>query len=419
MSANPKNKIGENTEAIVYTWLCIGIVYSMLFLTYLNSILSILLVAWWLIFSKKEFDVSSRKTKLMLLFLSLYIIGVVGMIYTDNTKAGIATLKTQSAIFFFPLVFGTTSVLSRSILQKITTHFLMATSIASLAGLTFGFYHYIQAGNIDLLTGRHILLFHALRPVYMGWFCLLAMIIAFQILESNSIMTKGLVYACIVLITIMIFLLSIRLVIVCWFVVALYFFFRMPQRLLFKIILVTVSILILIISGLSIPPVKKQWNEFFDLSTKTTIILDQDSSLGRSWGGKALRIAIWKCSADILKKHLLIGVGTGDVQDSLQQTYENRKFYFASRYNRYNAHNEYLQITLANGLLGLLILLSCIAYPLFHYRKKFSGNTYLLFLLLFTLAAVSESILEVNKGIIWYSFFNSIFAFGYLKSDQL
>ena len=140
MSTGPNNKMGANTEAIVYTWLCVGIVYSMLFLTYLNTILSILLVAWWLIFSKKQFDLSSRKTKLMLLFLSLYIIGVAGMIYTNNIKAGLATLKTQSAILFFPLVFGTTSIISSAILQRITTHFLIATCIASFAGLTFGLY---------------------------------------------------------------------------------------------------------------------------------------------------------------------------------------------------------------------------------------------------------------------------------------
>lgn len=411
-----KNK---NIESTAYLWICLGIVYSMLFLTYLNSILSILLVAWWLIFSKKEFNLSSRKTRLMLLFLSLYLIGIAGMIYTNNTKAGIATLKTQSAIFFFPLVFGTTSVLTSSILEKIKTHFLIATSIASLAGLIIGLYNYFQTENSAYLTGAHLLPFHALRPVFMGWFCLLAMIIAFQKLESNSIKTKRLMYACIALVTLMIFLLSIRLVILCWFAIAIYFFIRMSQKPLLKILLVVSAVVIVIITGFSIPSVKRQWNEFFDLSAKTTIILDQDSSLGRSWGGKALRIAIWKCSTDILKDHLLIGVGTGDVQDSLQQAYEDRKFYFASRYNRYNAHNEYLQITLANGLPGLLILLSCIAYPLFHYREKFSGNIYLLFLLLFTFAAVSESILEVNKGVIWYSFFNSIFAFGYLKSDQL
>jgi O-antigen ligase len=144
--------------------------------------------------------------------------------------------------------------------------------------------------------------------------------------------------------------------------------------------------------------------------------LDQDSSLGKRWGGKALRLAIWKCSADIIKHHWLFGVGTGDVQDSLQQSYENRKFYFASRYNRYNAHNQYIQIALATGVVGLLLLLSCIIYPIWCYKKRFRGNLYLLFILIFAFICFSESILEASKGIIWYSFFNSIFAFGYLKS---
>src|SRR5687767_6564420 len=102
--------------------LCIAIVYSSLFLTYLNSILSILLVAFWLIFSKKEFDISSLKSRLMLLFTSLFVIGIVGLAYTNNSKAGLATLETQSAILFFPLVFGTTSVLDPSMLKKINTH---------------------------------------------------------------------------------------------------------------------------------------------------------------------------------------------------------------------------------------------------------------------------------------------------------
>ena len=44
---------------------------------------------------------------------------------------------------------------------------------------------------------------------------------------------------------------------------------------------------------------------------------------------------------------------------------------------------------------------------------------YLFFSLLFAIIGLTESILEVNKGIIWYSFFNSIFAFGYLKNNHL
>src|SRR5258705_1221743 len=407
-----KNK---NIEPAVYSWLCIGIVYSMLFLTYLNSILSILLAVFWLIYSKKEFDIFSTKTKLMVLFILLYIIGIIGMLYTSNTEGGIATLKTQSAILFFPLIFGTTSVLTESFLKKITTHFLIAVSLACAVSLGYGAYNYFQTGNIEQLTGKSILIFHGFRPISMSLFCVLAMIIAFENIYSNSNKNKRLLYFCVFLMTLMIFLLSERIIIVSWLIVVLYFLLRMFHRSLHKILLIAGVISIIIISGFAIPSVKKQWIELFDFSPTSTITLDQDSSLGKSWGGKALRVAFWKCSTDILKNHLLIGVGTGDVQDSLQQAYENRKFYFASRYNRYNAHNEYLQITLANGLPGLLILLSCIGYPLVHYRKKFSGNIYFLFLLLFILVAVLESFLEGKKGIIWYSFFNSIFAFGYLK----
>jgi O-antigen ligase len=415
MAFTIKNK---NRDAIIYTWLCIAIVYSLLFLTYLNSILSILLVVYWLIFSKKEFDIATLKTRLMLLFISLYAIGVVGLIYTNNIRAGIATLETQSAILFFPLVFGTTSVLDQSILKKITNHFLIAVALASVTGLGYGILKYFQTVNSALLTSDHILLFHVVRPVTMGLFCLLATIVAFEKVNVSSTKTRGWLYALIVLMTLMVFLLSIRLIIVCWLLIVFYYFLAIVKQRLYKVLLIISAVVLLITSAFAIPTVKKQWDELFDFSANSTITLDKDSSLGKSWGGKALRIAIWKCGADVLKKHWLIGVGTGDVQDSLQRAYENRKFFFASMYNKYNVHNEYLQITLANGLPGLLILLLCILYPLLNYRKTFSGNVYFLFLLLFAVVGMTESILEVNKGIIWYSFFNSIFAFGYLKSDK-
>lgn len=410
-----KNK---NTETIIYTWLCIAIVYTLVFLTYLNSVLSILLVVFWLIFSKKEFAPSSRKTRLMLLFISLFAIGMAGMIYTSNSKAGLATLETQSAILFFPLVFGTTTVLTREMVKKITAHFLIAMAFAAVAGLGYGVYNYFHTGHVEQLTRDRIVLFHVVRPAVMGLFSLLAMIIAFEKLATSSAKTKGLLYAFIGLMTILIFLLSIRLIIVCWLFIVFYYFLLLVKQKLYRIFLITIAITLLIISAVAIPTVKNQWNELFDFSGRSTIVLDKDSSLGRHWRGKALRVAIWKCSADILKKHWVTGVGTGDVQDSLQKAYENRKFFFASLYNKYNAHNEYLQVTLANGLPGLLILLSCIFYPLLHYREKFTGNIYFLFLLLFAITGITESVLEVNKGIIWYSFFNSIFAFGYLKSDK-
>lgn len=409
----------NNLLTALFTWLCIAFVYSALFLTYLNSVIAILLALGWLFFTKKEFDLSSKKTRLMILFVSLYLIGVIGMIYTENLKAGMATLKTQSAILFFPLIFGTTSLLTQSLLKKISTHFLIAVSISGIIGIGYGAYNYLQTGNFEAVTKENILIFHAFRPVNMGLFCLAAIIIAFEKISTMQGKAKLLLYAFILLMTLMILLLSVRLTIICWGLIIFFYILKKIKQPVYKISMIIAAVIVLIISAYTIPSAKKQWNELFDFSSSSTIVLDEDSSLGKSWGGKALRIAIWTCSADILHKKWISGVGTGDVQDSLQQAYEKRKFYFASRYNKYNAHNEYLQITLANGLPGLLILLACIIYPLKNYRKYFSGYSYFLFLMIFSIISFSESVLEVNKGIIWYSFFNSIFAFGYLKTDEI
>jgi len=159
----------------------------------------------------------------------------------------------------------------------------------------------------------------------------------------------------------------------------------------------------------------RQWKELSGRANENVIILDQDASLGKSWGGKAIRLAIWSCSKDILQNNWLFGVGTGDVQDNLQEAYEKRKFYFASRYNRYNAHNQYLQLWIGNGIISPILLIGCLIIPLFLlYRNNTLKSPYTLFLVFSALIFFTESIFDTNKGIIWYSFFNSIFAFTYL-----
>jgi O-antigen ligase len=108
-------------------------------------------------------------------------------------------------------------------------------------------------------------------------------------------------------------------------------------------------------------------------------------------------------------------VGTGDVQDSLQAAYEHRKFYFAAHHNKYNAHNQYLEMWLANGLAGLLIYILCLAMPLIRHVRSISALDYTMFLCLIMVMSFTETFLNVNKGVIWYSFFNSIFGFAYLR----
>jgi O-antigen ligase len=167
------------------------------------------------------------------------------------------------------------------------------------------------------------------------------------------------------------------------------------------------------------PSLNYQWKDLIDFSEENSIQLDEDKSLGRGWGGKTVRLSIWKCSFDVIKDHWMWGVGTGDAQDELQKAYERRKFYFASMYNRYNAHNQYLQNLLMNGILALVVFLASVIYPLYLSLRE-GGNLRMYTIFLFAVALIfcTESYLEINKGIVFYSFFNSIFAFCLIKDDK-
>ena len=262
------------------------------------------------------------------------------------------------------------------------------------------------------------MVFHAFNPIIMGLYCLFALVIIFQRDDKSKGKIKKWLIGLTILLSAFIFLLSIRIIIFCWLLLMLFFLLKKIKNQIARIAMITGLAVLTVITGFTVTPLKNQWSELFDFSGKASIVLDADSSLARPWGGKAIRVAIWKCSGDIIKSHWLTGVGTGDVQDSLQQAYEERKFYFASRYNRYNAHNQYIQSAISHGIAGSLLFALCIAVPLYQNRRNYSNNMYVLFLVLFAITAITESVLEINKGVVLYSFFNSIFAFNNFTNND-
>ena len=77
-----------------------------------------------------------------------------------------------------------------------------------------------------------------------------------------------------------------------------------------------------------------------------------------------MRIEFFKTGVYILKQHLWLGVGTGDVNDSFMQAYVETNSPLESEYRLF-AHNQYLTFAIAMGLVGLLLALVCIFAPLF------------------------------------------------------
>ncbi|HEY0680623.1 MAG TPA: O-antigen ligase family protein [Chitinophagaceae bacterium] len=397
----------------VLTALGIGICMSLIFLPILTSILSIVLFVYWSLFAQKDFSLN-RRMWFVLLFCSLYLLVIIGSLYSANSDEAIFKLQQKSALALFPLVFGTAVAFTTMAYHRILLAFTWFTLAGCLFCLGFGIMHLIQTGSPNMLYGYEMVILKDMSPFLLGLFCLIAVIYLLTRIYNGDFRQgreRTMYVTVLLLLSLFLFVLGNRNVLFSWSVVVSFFFLKNIAGRILRFLFFLVLMGAFAGAALFNPSFKKQVKDLTDFSETNVIPLDADKSLGRSWGGKALRLAIWQCSMDIIKTNFVTGVGTGDVQDSLQAAYERRKFYFASRYNLYNAHNQFIQETLACGFAGFLIFITCLLAPLITFFRDNRKQLYVLFLVTFLIICLTESILEISKGIIFYSFFNSIFAF--------
>ncbi|MBK7182598.1 MAG: O-antigen ligase family protein [Bacteroidetes bacterium] len=123
----------------------------------------------------------------------------------------------------------------------------------------------------------------------------------------------------------------------------------------------------------------------------------------------AVRMLVWGASKNIIKENIIAGVGTGDAKDALMAQYQVEGL--TGAYEKgLNAHNTFLQIFVALGSIGFVLLLINLLMPL-AYCLKHPNNLYVLFLLITIFNFTVESMLETQAGVMFYAFINSLLCF--------
>jgi len=115
------------------------------------------------------------------------------------------------------------------------------------------------------------------------------------------------------------------------------------------------------------------------------------------------RIEFWKTALYIISKHPLTGVGTGDVQIAFDRAYQENNSTLEQK-SRLRAHNQYLTMAVAFGVLGGVYFIFCLLFPLLLNRKL--GFLYSSFLLIALLSMINEDTLETQAGVTFFTFFN-------------
>ena len=123
----------------------------------------------------------------------------------------------------------------------------------------------------------------------------------------------------------------------------------------------------------------------------------------------SIRVEIFNCTSEILSEHWLLGVGIGNVQPALNDCYE-RKGQTKLREMQFNTHNQYAHVWMSNGLPGLLIFILMMGIPLYLSFKK-GDLPYQVFLIMVGICFFTENLLDRQHGVVFFAFFNTLFAF--------
>jgi len=132
-------------------------------------------------------------------------------------------------------------------------------------------------------------------------------------------------------------------------------------------------------------------------------------------GSMVQRFEYWRTSLIIIRENPLFGVGTGDLPAAFEKQYQKMNSNLAIQ-NRLRSHNQYLSITVAFGIIGLIWFILVMIYP---GKKTHNFNNYffVVFWLIFMISMLTEDTIESQEGVTFYVLFTALLLLGREKPE--
>ncbi len=347
-----------------------------------------------------------RLKKIVLLFVSTYLIYVVCLIYSENLKSGLFILEKKIPLLIFPLILATIS-LTTDQATKVFFSFIFSCFLATMVSY---FYVFNLSTSINTSSNdwyRDILIdFMDLHPTYFGMYICFSIVFLLVYLSNDwnrlPLWKKYVLLFILLYFVAYLLFLSSRIPIVVLVVLIIGIGFKSWIK--FKKIaamLIVISIAAGFFFSTRVQSLTGRFREIF--------VTQWAPPVGIYYNSTNLRIGIYFCSIPILIDNWFLGLGTGDVQGCLNKCYKDKGFSDVMHKDQLNSHNEYINVWLNTGLIGIILFLLSLLVP---FRLTFlkANLFYMAFIILMMISFLTENVLERQKGIVFYSFFNSLLA---------
>lgn len=392
----------------VFQICCMGIAFFLPVAGRLVPVWIILLALNWLVSGKflrlfrKEFYQSPQKNSLF--FVVLYFLYLTGLLYTSNFEYAMFDLEIKMSLLIFPLIFSTCNdpPFSQEQLRYILGFFIAGCFTGSLILLihaAFNQFNLHIAGSFYYTSLAWY--FHS---SYLAMYFTLAIIIinvnlfVIKKITQSEAVIFGLLFCffswMIILLSSKAGLIALGLVAIISVIIALFY----AKNKTMAVLISSLAVFIFTAGWIFSP------TSFSRFKAVEKAMVAKTDSVRVKPESNADRLAVWTTALDVIRSNPVFGVGTGDVKDALLNGYRQRDALPALQH-RLNAHSQFLQTFVTLGVIGLLTFLLMFLIPGWYAFKR-KNWLYLLFLLVFLLNCLTESMLEVQAGVVFYAFFN-------------
>ena len=377
------------------------------------SVLVILLSLTWILEGglrekfKKAFN-----NPLFIGFFLLFVLYPFSLLYTEHIENGLFNVEKHLSFLFIPLI-----VISSEITKKRALQLLDIFNYSLVFLLLFCFmvalHSYFVTGEAEVMVSEILVnkfqyygLVRAIpgwHPTYIAMYLIFVIVIhVIRLIEDWKVMSyenrfvKILILSiCLIFIALLSSMAGIFTLLVVILFLASYTLLKYKKKRIFIFFILAIAAVFgtaLLLNNRFSHSIQS----FYTNEIKATDDYEIRNNL-------TIRMAKWETSLEVISDNYWFGVAPGDSKYELYRKYvENKYDYLASK--KYNAHNQYLEILLAFGIVGLSIFLFICGYCLYvGFREK---NLLLIsIIIVIGLFCLSESILDRQQGIMFFSFF--------------
>ena len=370
-----------------------------------NSIAILCLCGLWLIEKIMNREVIRAFTDVRFWALgSLFFVFLFSVLWAQNKPLAFSHLETRFSLFAIPVVILSSDRLARRDINIVLIAFLVMCLVTSAMCIIGTVYTNLSNGipyneaNSWYYSAIPLTEKYGFHPSYFSIYCSFCIFFLVDLYKNKAIRLGVLIGLGLYLAIFQLFLAS-RIGVLAFImvsVVTLLYEFHAKGKLRLGLLY---SILLLLLVGIGVFSSGGLKEKFFAMVNYRVHQYNQAFKVDN-------RLTQWQSALAVFEDNIWLGTSVGDLQAELVKEYDKRGFKVGYE-NRYNTHNLLLETACSTGLLGILSLACLFAFS-FYTGIRYTDVLYLQFLLLFTMLAFVEAPFSVQKGVVYFAFFNTL-----------